>query len=370
MPQTEDFFLGHFLTPGNPPVGDAHTLGSPQSVGSHGFFVQFRLKVHNIAHFFQEEHIDPGRALHQAQIHPPAHQLRQGKHPVIGSHPDIGQQLFGGSMVKFGIVEVADAHLQRADGFQEALLQCPADAHHFAGGFHLGGKPVGGAGELVEGDPGNFGDHIVDGRLKAGRGVGQLNFIQRQAHRHLGGNPGNGEAGGLTGQGGGTGDPGVDFNHIIGEGVGVQRKLNVAAALDFQRPDDPQRAAPQQLIFFIGQRLTGRDHNAVAGVNSDRVHIFHAADGDGGVVLIPHHFKFDFLEALDALLHQNFADRGELQGVFGHFQQLGFVFGKAAAGSSQGKGRPQDHRIADFSGSLLRFFHRMGGNARQNRFAQ
>ena len=47
------------------------------------------------------------------------------------------------------------------------------------------------------------------------------------------------------------------------------------------------------------QRLAGADDNRVARVHADRVYILHIADGDDGVVFIPHYLILYFLIALD-----------------------------------------------------------------------
>ena len=39
-------------------------------------------------------------------------------------------------------------------------------------------------------------------------------------------------------------------------------------------------------------------------MDAHRVQILHIADGDGGIIGIPHHLIFDFFVALDGLLYQ------------------------------------------------------------------
>ena len=89
-------------------------------------------------------------------------------------------------------------------------------------------------------------------------------------------------------------------------------------------------------------------------MDAHRVQVFHVADGDGGVVFIPHHLVFNLLVALDALFHQHLADRGELQGVFHNLPQLLRLVGEASAGAPQGEGGAQHHWVADFFGRGLR----------------
>ena len=63
------------------------------------------------------------------------------------------------------------------------------------------------------------------------------------------------------------------------------------------------------MIFFVGQGLRGADHNGVTGMDAHRVQILHIADGDGGIIGIPHHLIFDFFVALDGLLYQYLTHR-------------------------------------------------------------
>ena len=97
------------------------------------------------------------------------------------------------------------------------------------------------------------------------------------------------------------------------------------------------------------------------------VDVLHVADGDGGVVGVPHHLVFDLLIALDALLDQHLMDGGQLQGVLHHLPQLVLVSGEAAAGAPKGEGGTEDHRIADVrrgTGGLLRVVGDLRGDHR------
>ena len=142
--------------------------------------------------------------------------------------------------------------------------------------------------------------------------------------------------------------------------MGVQGELHVAAAFYIQRPDDFQGAVPEHMVFLVGQGLAGSDDDGVAGVDTDGIHIFHVAHGDGGVVGIPDDLILHLVIALDALFHQNLMHRGQGQSFFHHFPQAGFVVGKAAAGAAQGKGGAQNHGITDFLRRLHRLLHGVG----------
>ena len=259
---------------------------------------------------------------------------------------------------------------QRADSLQEAFLKGSPYAHHLAGGLHLGAQVVVGIGKFVKGEPGHFGDHIVQGWLEGCGGIGQRNFLQVHAHADFCRHPGDGIAAGLGSQGGGTGDPGVHLNEVVLEGFGVQGKLDIAASGDFQGTDDFQCAVAEHLVFLVGEGLGGTHHDGVAGVDTHRVQIFHITDGDGGVVMVPHHLVLNFLEAPDAFLHQHLMHRRQLQGGLHQLFQLLGVVGKAAAGSPQGKGRTEHHRIADFLCRLQSLLHRGGNPGGKHRLSQ
>ena len=66
-------------------------------------------------------------------------------------------------------VEAGPALLERAHRLLQRLGEGAADAHDLAHRLHPGAEHVGGAGELLEGPPGDLGDHVVDDRLEGGR---------------------------------------------------------------------------------------------------------------------------------------------------------------------------------------------------------
>ena len=297
-------------------VAEAQPLGGVERGLVAGMGFEHGFKIHNVFDLFQEQHVDLGAVVDEAQIHATADELRNGEQPVVRAVLNVVQQLVYGLVVKAGHVDVAHADLQRPHGFEQAFLDGAAHAHHFARGLHLGAQAVAGALQLVKGEARHFADHVVQRRFKAGRRVGQGNLLQMHAHRHLGRHARDGVAAGLGGQGGGAGHSGIYLNQIILKGSGVQRKLHVAASLDLQCTDDLKRAVPEHLILLVGKRLRGTNHDGVPRVDAHRIQIFHVADGDGGVIFIPHPLVLDFLEALNALLHQHLCDRRQRQGIF------------------------------------------------------
>ena len=87
--------------------------------------------------------------------------------------------------------------------FWTALVEGAADRHRLADRLHRGGEQRLGAGELLEGEAGDLGDDVVDGRLEGGgRDLGDVvvELVEGVADGELGGDLGDREAGGLGGE--------------------------------------------------------------------------------------------------------------------------------------------------------------------------
>ena len=260
--------------------------------------------------------------------------------------------------------------LKGADSLQQALLHRPSHAHDFAGGLHLGRESVVGIRELVKRKTGHLGDHIVKSWLKAGGCIGQHDLIQGHSDSDLGGDTGDGIAAGLGSQGGGTGHAGVDLDEIVLKRCGIQGKLDVAAALDLQRPDHPEGAVPEHMVLLVGESLGGTDHDGIPGVDAHRVDIFHVADSDGGVIFVPHDLILDLFEALDALFNQDLLHGRQGQGIFHERQKFLFILRKSPAGAAQGKSRAQDDGKADPAGGRQSFVYIMSSFRGQDRLPE
>ena len=69
-------------------------------------------------------------------------------------------------------------------------------------------------------------------------------------------------------------------------------------------------------------------------MNTNRIHVFHTADGDGMVVRVTHYLELDFFVTFYALFDQYLMNRGELEGIYADVYEFFFVICKAAAGSA------------------------------------
>ena len=157
---------------------------------------------------------------------------------------------------------------QRSHTLQQALLKAGADAHDLAGGLHLSTQGIGGGGKLIKGETGELGDAVIKPWLKGRIGVGDLDVLKEHSHGDLGGNAGDGVARGLGGQSRRAGHAGVDLDEVILAGVGIERELDVTAALDLQLADELDGGIVEHLLVMLGQGHDGSHHDGVAGVNA------------------------------------------------------------------------------------------------------
>ena len=111
--------------------------------------------------------------------------------------------------------------------------------------------------------------------------------------------------------------------------------------------DDVDGDLAQEMVFVVGQGLRRSDHDALAGVDAERVEILHVTDRDAVVVAVAHDFVFDLFPAAQRLLDEDL--RGEGEGLAGHRLQFVFVLAEAGTEAAQRVGGAQDDRIADLA---------------------
>ena len=63
-------------------------------------------------------------------------------------------------------VQSVNADFQATQGFLERLLEGTANRHHLADRLHLGGQTTVGGREFLKRETWNFGDYVIDARLK------------------------------------------------------------------------------------------------------------------------------------------------------------------------------------------------------------
>ena len=104
------------------------------------------------------------------------------------------------------------------------------------------------------------------------------------------------------------------------------------------------------MILRIGERLRGSHHDALAGMDAQRVEVLHVTDGDAVVIAVAHHLVFYLLPSFQRLLHKHLRREGE--GLFAQHIQLGLVIAEAAAQATQRVGGTHDDGIAQFGSRL------------------
>ena len=75
------------------------------------------------------------------------------------------------------------AVLEGAYRFKKALLKAAPHAHDLARRLHLGGEGIERRREFVKGEARHLCHHIVEGRLEAGGGVGELYLVKLHTYR-------------------------------------------------------------------------------------------------------------------------------------------------------------------------------------------
>ncbi|SAA12983.1 Uncharacterised protein [Enterobacter hormaechei] len=325
-------------------IGEAFTLQHAQEVCVQAVDAQlchFLFQTHQLFNLHQEPAVDVSQVKYAVD--------REARTEGIGDVPDTLCARVFQLAADFGQcfrvvqadfrVKAGRAHFQATQRFLQGFLLRAANRHDFTNGFHLGSQTVVRAGEFLEIKARNFGHNVVDGRFEGrwraatGDVVHQLvkGVTHRQFRRHFR----NREAGGFGGQRGGTGHARVHFDNNQTAGFRVHRELHVRAAgfhADFTQYR--HRGVTHDLVLFVGQRLSWRNGDGVAGVDPHRVEVFDGADDDAVVVFITHHFHLVLFPANQRFINQQLFGWGEIQTAFANLFELFAVVGDTAAGAA------------------------------------
>ena len=312
----------------------------------------------------QEEFIDLGDGVGLVHRHASPEGFGNGEEPFVVHLAD-----FVGQFMQFRQIHMDQTDFQAADSLQQPGFDVPFDGHHFASGLHLGTQGMVGVDEFVERPAGDLDDAVVQGGFEASGGLpghGVFDFIQGIAGSDLGSHFGNGIPGCLGSQGRRTAHTGVHFDDDVFLTVRVQGILHVAGAFHPQFPHNVDGCSPQHLHFPVRQGLAGCHHDGVTGMYPHRVDVFHVADGDAVVLMVPHHFVFDFFPAGHGPFDQGLTDQGVHQPLGGDVIQLIHVVGDAATGTTQGIGRTHDQGEPHLLGEFLSRIHTFHNGALGN----
>ena len=110
------------------------------------------------------------------------------------------------------------------------------------------------------------------------------------------------------------------------------------------------------MVFAVGKRLRRRHYNTFAGMDAQRIEIFHVTNRDHIVETIANHFILYLFPAFQRFFNQHLTRIRK--GFFGQVFQFSPIAAKAAALSAEGKCRPNNDRKANFEACFERCFNR------------
>ena len=119
--------------------------------------------------------------------------------------------------------------------------------------------------------------------------------------------------------------------------------------------DDLYSELAQHVIVFVGESLRRSDHDTLAGMDAERVEVFHIADCDAVVEAVTHNFIFHFLPPFKTFLNEHL--RRERESLLHKRDEFIAVVAEAAAKTSQGVRGAYDYRIAESVGSRESVFY-------------
>ncbi len=365
------FGLGDVGERGQVAVAEAMFLGLTHQTGVGQLataFDQLRLERHDILDVVEEPRIDLG----QGEDLVDGHLAAQGLGDVPELVPAVGPQFVLELFERNGLVDVLGRQgmavdLQRANGLLQGLFEGPPDGHRLADRLHLDRQFGRGLRKFFERESGPLDHAIVDRRLEAGgRLLGNVvgNLVERIANREQRGDLGDGKSCRLRGQRRAARDARVHLDDVELAVGGVDGELDVGTArLDADGADDLERGLAHDLVFFVGERLGGRDGDAVARVDAHGIEVLDGTDDDHVVLAVAHDLELVFLPSGDGLLDEDLAVRTEGQSPPDVSLVLLRVVGDVAAGAAERIGRADDRGKTDLLDDSLGLFPRMDVSA-------
>ena len=85
----------------------------------------------------------------------------------------------------------------------------------------------------------------------------------------------------------------------------VESILHVTLADDADVADNLDGEFAKHVVVFVGKSLRWSDYDTFAGVDTERVEVFHVADCDTVVKAVAHYFIFHFFPALERLFDED-----------------------------------------------------------------
>ena len=245
--------------------------------------------------------------------------------------------------------------LDPAPRLAERLLERAADRHDLAHGLHRRAEHRRGLRELLEREPRDLHDHVVERRLeRGGRLAGDVvrDLVEPVADREQRRDLRDREAGGLRGQRRAPRDTRGFISIRTWRPVrGVDGELDVGPArLDADHAEHLDRGVAHRAGTRVGQRLLRRDRDRVAGVHTHRVDVLDRADDHRVVGAVAHHLELELLPARDRLLDRGSRRPGSRRAHGPRVVASSLaVGGEAAPAAAERERGAHDHRVADLA---------------------
>ena len=195
-----------------------------------------------------------------------------------------------------------------AQAFLDGLFESTAYGHHLAYRLHGGTQLAVHTSELTQIPARYLAHHIIQRRLEEGRRCfrhGVFQFKQPVTQPQLGRHKSQRIPRGLGGQSRRTAQTGIHLYDTVILRLRVESILHITFSHDSDVTDDADAQRPQFVVFRIGQRLRGSNHDTFTGMNAERVKVFHVAHRDTVVIPVAHHFVFNLFPSFQALLYQH-----------------------------------------------------------------
>ena len=240
--------------------------------------------------------------------------------------------------------------LQGTDRFHKSTFKAMTDTHNLSGSFHLCGKGSLCCNKFIKRKSRDLNYTVVKHWLKACVCFacdGIWNLIQCISKGNLCSNLSNGITGSLTCKCRRTAYTWVNLDYTVLKAVWLQRILNITAACDSKLCDNIKSRCTKHLILFVTKSLRWCNYNRVSCVNTNRVNIFHIADGNTVSCTVTHYLILNFFPACDTAFYQNLSDTGKTKSILQDLAKLIFIMGNTAAASTKGISRTKYNRITD-----------------------
>ena len=247
--------------------------------------------------------------------------------------------------------EIRAVLLETSPCLPERFLEGASDRHHLAHRLHRRREHGVRLRELLEGEPRNLDDHVVERRLERCRRLARdvvADLIQPIADGEQRRDLRDGEPGGLRGECRRTAHARVHLDQHPAPGDGIHRELHVGSAgLDADRSQAREGVVSHRLILAVREGLLRRSGDGVPGVDAHGIDVLDRADDDSVVGVVAHHLELELLPASDRLLDKDLGDGARDERAPRQRRELLTRRREPAPSPAERERRPDDHREPD-----------------------